>query len=89
MLAMCDEEVMGRLLKEGKVEINLRDYGGFYKGELISEEEALRQIDRKVYSANVVGDRAVGLLIKKGIVREEEIRTVQGIRYVHLFRMPN
>ncbi len=89
MLAMCDEELMGRMLKEGKVEINLRDYGGFYKGELLSEDEVSKKIDGRVYSANVVGDRSVGLLIKKGIVKQGEVHTVQGVMFVHLFRVPN
>ena len=89
MLAMCDEELMGSLLREGKLEINLRDYGGFYRGDLVTEEEALKRIDGRVYSANVVGDRSVGLLIKKGIVKESEVRRVQGVMFVHLFRVPN
>jgi hypothetical protein len=87
MLAMCDEDLMGRLLREGKVEINLRDYGGFYKGDLISEEEAARRINGRVYSANVVGNKSVGVLVKKGIIKDGEAKTVDGIMYVHLFKV--
>ena len=63
MVALCDEELMGRHLKEGKFEIDLRQYGGFYKGVLMREEDARSQIDHKVYSANVVGDRSVNVSI--------------------------
>lgn len=87
MVAMCDEKLMGTILKEGKVEINLRDYGGFYKGELLTEAEVMKKIDGKVYSANVVGNEAVGVLIKKGIVKEDEVRTVQGVKFVHMFKV--
>lgn len=87
MIAMCDEEIMGRVLKEGKVEVDLKQYGGFYKGELISEEEARRMIDKRVYSANVVGERSVKLLIDAGLVKPEEVKSVQGVPVVHLFKI--
>jgi hypothetical protein len=45
MIAMCDEEVMGKVLKKGKIEIDLKLHGGFYKGDLITEEDAKSQID--------------------------------------------
>ncbi len=87
MVAMCDEELMGRVLREGKIEMNLERYGGFYKGDLISEEDARKRIDGKVYSANVVGSRSVGILIGLGIVKENEVKTIQGVRVVHMFRV--
>ena len=87
MIAMCDEELMGRVLKEGKIEIDLKQYGGFYKGELITEEDAKAQIDAKVYSANVIGDRSVKLLIDAKLVNKKDVKTVQGVKYVHLFRV--
>ncbi len=87
MIAMCDEEVMGRVLKDGKVEIDLKQYGGFYKGELVSEEQARRDINGRVYSANVIGERSVKLLIDAGLVKPEEVKSVQGVPVVHLFKV--
>ncbi len=87
IVAMCDEELMGKVFKDGKVELDLKTYGGFYKGELISEEKAKSQIDDSVYSANVVGERSVKLLMDANLVTESEVKTVQGVRFVHLFRV--
>ena len=87
MLAMCDEELMGTVLREGKVEINLKLYGSFYKGDLITEGEANDIVTDRVYSANVVGDRSVAIFIRKGIVRPDEVRTVQGVKFIHLFKV--
>ena len=87
MLAMCDEELMGRVLTEGKVEIDLEKYGAFYKGDLISEEEASDLVTEKVYSANVVGERSVSIFVRKGIVKQDEVRTVQGVKFLHLFKV--
>ncbi len=87
MIAMCDEELMGRVFREGRIKIDLLHYGGFYRGDLITEEEAARRIDRNVYSANIVGNRSVGVLVNLGIVKDDEVKTVQGVRFVHLFRV--
>lgn len=87
MIAMCDEELMGRMLSEGRIEIDLEHYGGFYKGELLAEDEAARRIDRKVYSANIVGNRSVDILVRMGIVKGDEVKTVQGVKFVHIFRV--
>lgn len=87
MIAMCDQELMGKVLKEGKIEIDLVKYGAFYKEELISEEEAKKRIDPSVYSANVVGNRSVGILIEKGIIKKGDVKTIQGVMYVHLFKV--
>ncbi len=87
MIAMCDEELMGKVLKEGKLEIDLKQYGGFYKGDLVTEDDAKAQIDKSVYSANVVGERSVKLLVDAGLVKASDIKTVQGVKFVHLFRI--
>ncbi len=87
MVAMCDEELMGRVFREGKVEIDLDRYGGFYKGELVSEDDAKRLVGMRVYSANVVGARSVRLLVEVGLVKAKEVKSVQGVPVVHLFRV--
>jgi hypothetical protein len=87
MLAMCDEELMGNVFREGKTEIDLSRYGGFYKGRLVSEDDARRVVGMRVYSANVVGERSVRLLIEAGLVKAEEVKSVQGVPVVHLFRV--
>jgi uncharacterized protein len=87
MIAMCDEELMGKVLKEGKIEIDLRQYGGFYKGDLITEDDARLQINSTIYSANVIGDRSVKLLLDAKLVNKSDIKTIQGVKYVHLFRI--
>jgi len=87
MIAMCDEELIGRVLREGKVEIDLKQYGSFYKGVLVNEIEAEKYVTEKVYSANVVGERSVNILLEKGIVKKDQVRKCEGVSYVHLFRV--
>ncbi|MDE1767905.1 MAG: DUF424 family protein [Candidatus Micrarchaeota archaeon] len=87
MIAMCDEELMGKVLKEGKIEINLKQYGGFYKGDLLTEDDVKSKINKSVYSANVVGNRSVKILKDAGLIKDADVRSVQGVKYVHLFRI--
>ena len=39
ILAMCDKSLIGKVLEEGNVYIDLKLYSDFYTGELIDEEE--------------------------------------------------
>lgn len=84
MIAMCDEELIGKKLEEGKIEIDLEKYAGFYKGELLKEEDVIELLDN-IYSANVVGERATEILIKKGIVDKKEVKKVAGVPFVQVF----
>lgn len=87
MVAMCDEELIGRVLKEGNREIDLKRYGGFYKGELMTEDDARKIINSSVYSANVIGERSVKILMDAGLVKPLEVKSVQGVPVVHLFKV--
>lgn len=86
MVAMCDEELIGKVFTEGAKEINLKDYADFYKGELVDEEKALSMIDeRSLYSANVVGKRAVKQIIKKGLAKQAQVAKISGVQVVQVY----
>lgn len=85
VLAMCDEELLGRMLKEGKRELDLKTHAQFYKGELIAEEEAEAEINSEVYSANIVGERAVSIIIRKGLAEEQQVMSINGVKTLLLF----
>lgn len=88
MLAMCDEELLGRVLKEGKVYIDLEKYASFYKGEVLSEADAEGRISfDEVRSANVIGKRSVDLLIKFKIITRADVRLVQDVPVVQVYNV--
>ncbi len=89
MIAMCDAELIGKVLSEGKMELNLDRYADFYKGQLLEPAEAERNIKEEpsIYSANVVGNRSVNILIKNGIVGKEDVKQVEGVPFVHLYNV--
>lgn len=88
IIAMCDEELIGKVLKQGKLQIDLEKYAGFYKGVLLSEEEALAAVvEEEIYSANVVGERSVAIMVSKGIVRMHEVKRVGRVPFVQVYNV--
>ncbi|MDE1762374.1 MAG: DUF424 family protein [Candidatus Micrarchaeota archaeon] len=88
LIAMCDEELLGKVLTEGKMELDLKTYAEFYKGDLLSEEKAKASIViDTIYSANVVGKQSVKVMMDKGLVGEADVRMVADVPFVQLFTM--
>lgn len=88
VLAMCDEELLGRVLKQGKIYLDLEKYAGFYKGELLNEEEASGIVKgEEIYSANVVGERSVAIMMSKGIVGKDDVKKVGKVPFVQIYNV--
>lgn len=87
LLAMCDEGLIDRVIEDGDVYINIRDYSEFYRGSLIGPNELRGMLPEKLHSANVIGDEAVGAAVENSIVKKENVRTASGIRYAHAYRV--
>ncbi len=86
VVAMCDEELIGRVLRSGKLVLDLDRYASFYKGELLSEEEAAGRLSgERIYSANIVGERSVGIVVKSGLVGADDVKAVEGVPFVQLY----
>ncbi|MDE1860351.1 MAG: DUF424 family protein [Candidatus Micrarchaeota archaeon] len=85
IVAMCDEELIGKVLKQGKLEIDLKNYASFYKGSLVSEEDAARQLGSSIFSLNAVGNKSVKILVQKGLVKAGEVRKVRGVSFVQIY----
>jgi len=86
ILAMCDEEQIDKVLKDGEIVINIKDYSDFYKGELVDGKLEEKYTD-DIYSANVIGKKAVEMAIKSNIIKKEHIRMAGGVPYAHAYRI--
>ena len=88
MIAMCDSSLIDKVLKEGDIEINIKNYSDFYKGELVDTKKAVGMIDpRRLYSANIVGKEAVEAAILGLIIHKDSVKTVGKIPYANAFRI--
>jgi hypothetical protein len=87
ILAMCDSDLIGKVLEEGNILIDLKDYSEFYIGTLSSEPEADSSINKdKLWSVNVIGRSSVSVALSKGIIEKEHVKTVKGVPYANAFK---
>ncbi|HVA82663.1 MAG TPA: DUF424 family protein [Candidatus Aquilonibacter sp.] len=88
MIAMCDEDLLGKEFSEGKIVLDLKTYSDFYKGELMSKKQILSALDvAAIYSANVVGKESVEVVEEKGIVEEGTVKMVEDVPFVQIYKI--
>jgi hypothetical protein len=89
MIAMCDENLIGRILEQGDVYINIREYKSYYMGERISKENAAKLIKsiEKVHSSNVVGKESVEVGLETKIVNMKDVLKVDGVPYAQSYNV--
>ncbi len=81
--AICDEELLGkRIATERGFEIKVDN--AFYGGVLVEGEGVIRYIEQATI-INLLGNRIVGMLISKGLIRESAAVRVGGILHVQMF----
>jgi len=80
IVAICDNELVGKKLEEGQRVIDIRE--SFYKGEEKTEEEILNILEE--YSGddatfNIVGENSVKIALKSGLIQPEGVVNIQGV----------
>lgn len=76
VVAVCDEELIGKKFEEKNIYLDLSS--DFYNGGKKSEEETTKAFD-DAYIVNMVGEKAVDLGKKAGIILEDNVLHVQKI----------
>ena len=81
IVAICDEELLGKELKQGKLRFNVNE--NFYKGEKKTEEEA-KKIMKEANSLNIVGKRSVKIALKLGLINNDSIIVIGGVPHAQV-----
>jgi hypothetical protein len=84
MLAMCDVEILGRTLREGKIVFCVKE--DFYKGERVSVEEAVSMIENSTI-VNMVGRNVVKKAIQKGYVHPQAVLNIEGVPHAQVLKL--
>ncbi|MDE1871749.1 MAG: DUF424 family protein [Candidatus Micrarchaeota archaeon] len=88
MVAMCDSSLIDKVLTDGDVEINIKDYSDFYKEKLVDIEKASKMISpERLYSANIIGKESVEASIRSNIIDKDNVKYVGKVPYAHAFRI--
>ncbi len=59
---------------------------GFYGGEELSEEEFKLRL-HEFENINIVGNRAVAIALQEGVVSEENVIDISGVKHVQIFKI--
>ncbi len=82
VVAVCDAELLGKYFEEGNFQLDVKE--SFYKGNKVSEEEAIRIMQDMLEedaTFNIVGEESVRAAIKAGIIDKESVGKIQGIPF--------
>lgn len=84
VIAICDEELLGRVLKEGDYCIDLKLYRSFYEGEKVTADKVKELVDRES-NLNVVGKKSIAAL--GDAIDLSSIKTINNIPIVQIYRV--
>lgn len=82
VVAVCDEDLIGKILEEGKFCLEVKE--SFFKGKSVSEKETaeiLEDLSKEDATFNIVGKNSVNAALNAGIISEEGIKTINGIPF--------
>ena len=80
---ICDVELVGRTVKDGKLQVHLSKE--FYSGEVVNKGEALRLI-RTCSIVNLAGSRSVSLAVDNEIGAREAIRSIESVPFLIIYK---
>ena len=84
LLAVCDSELLGKTLKEGKIVFKVKEE--FYNGRKATVDEAMGMIDNSTI-VNLVGKTCVETAIAKGYVHPDAIIKIEGIPHAQIVKL--
>lgn len=86
IVAVCDSELIGKVLREGELVLNLDKYASFYRGEEADELAVEREL-QSATSINLVGERATGIAERMKLIKKSDIRHIQKIPHVQVYKI--
>jgi len=84
LLAVCDCELLGKTLREGKIVFHVKDE--FYNGRKATIEEAMGMINNSTI-VNLVGNVCVEKAIAKGYVHPDAVIKIEGVRHAQIVKL--
>jgi len=84
LLATCDAELLGKILRKGKIVFEVREE--FYKGVKVSVDEAI-DLMRQSTIVNMVGQYIVKRAIEKGLVHPDAVLKISGVPHAQIVKI--
>ena len=84
LVAACDADLLGKTLKFGKINFQVRRE--FYKGSLVNVSEAIAII-KSAPNINLIGNIIVDKALKEGLVHPQAILDISGVPHTQIIKM--
>jgi len=82
VVALCDDDILGKTFKEGKRVLFLRET--FYNGEHVEHDQAVEMLQTQAQedaTFNIAGEESVKAALEAGIITKEGIGHIEKIPY--------
>jgi hypothetical protein len=86
IVAVCDKELIGKVLEKGDIHLDLEKHRGFYVGEGAEKDEVEKALS-EFSSANIVGKKAVGIAVSMGLVQEGDIIYINETPHIQIYKI--
>lgn len=86
IVALCDKELIGRVLSQGQTTLDLKTYCSFYVGEMVEEGKAI-EFMKEAHSLNLVGEKSVGAAVKAFGINAKSAKKISGIPHLQVYRI--
>ena len=85
VVALCDAELIGRVLAEGRIRLDLEKYSGFYRGEKVGLPEAVQAL-RTARNANIVGKKSMAAAREAGLDVSAAV-SISGVPHLQIYKI--
>jgi hypothetical protein len=86
VVAACDEDLVGKILEDGRAYMDLDRYRAFYVGKIVGMKEVKEALHGFV-SANLVGKDAVESAIEAGVASKDDILYIKKTPYIQIYNI--
>ena len=83
MVSICDEELLGRTLREGKLKVDITPE--YFFGVRVDEATALKQI-KEDDVVNLVGNRIVEKALKAKLGHPRAVRKIEEVSFLMIYK---
>lgn|SRR5574338_290521 len=84
MLNMCDEDLLGRVIKNGKIQINISKS---YYGQRLVEHDEAEMLMKNSTILNLVGKQTIDMSVDLKIGTRQGVKTIDDVPFLIIFKM--
>mgnify|MGYP001772504089 CR=1 FL=1 len=81
---ICEPELIGKTFKEGDIRLTVDKE--FYHGQEVSIDYAFSLLD-EASVVNLVGNKVVEEAIRRGLIKEDGVIAVQGVKFAQIYNL--